>query len=120
MVLRYGSTYTKPAEEGTCPAFRGPGVRRYGQTYVKSPWYSSFGRFARPIFVDPWPCSTRFCHSGDLEGVAAVATVVTLVALIALAARVALSSECEYLGEECSSPDLFGNRLCQSVWNCQY
>jgi len=144
MVIFRGSPYVKRNQNfsNTCPA--SPQVLRTGHGYrppLFSPFPSLFSPFpygtrtytpqpqiiyqqAQPptVIVDEFGGTTTVIESRRRDSDATVAfAVVTLIAISVIAAvAISISRDCKYIGEECSLPDYFGNKMCTPLYECKW
>jgi hypothetical protein len=122
---------TCPAPQNTCSATPtcaptctpppcGPNrVIRTGPSYIESPWRPSFFQPCAPYV--PSPVITHSYSAPvdpSCEAAAAVIAVVAIAAIVAIGAAIAISQDCHVVGKECGPYNLFGERVCNLIYDC--
>lgn len=115
----------------TCNSGR---VLTAGPSYIRSPWHPPIfhSRISycapstvicppRTIVVDSRPRTAKEIEA-EQRAAAAVAMIffASLALLGVLAAAVSISRDCRFLGDQCSSPDIFGNQVCTPIYDCKW
>lgn len=101
-------------------------VLHTGPSYIRSPWYSSifqpsFSYAPSPVIVDAYPQSRTITYSSSAERrLAAVVGIIALATIVAIAVAVSVSRDCHFISTECSLPNLFGEQLCNDVYDCKW
>lgn len=85
-----------------------------GMPYIRRPWYSPYFSYPRPAYVRPVTV-----YSEPSAGSAVVAAV-AIVALLAIAVATSVSRDCRFVETQCSSPNIFGEQVCQDIWDCKW
>ncbi len=139
-----GSTYrksTRPAPPICAPACPPTPcttrVIRTGPSYIRQSWAPSFyNPYYSPAVISPPPWVWRRSPTVIVDDSAAVivrdkktrkrddaitaVVLATIVVLCVAAAAISISRDCHYIRTDCTPPDVWGNQLCNDVYDCKW
>lgn len=116
------SACSTPSVPSSCSPGR---VMHVGPSYIRSPYapFQSVYVASAPstlVIESPLRETTVIHHRSRNDDRVVVAAIMALAVLAIIAVAVSYSRDCHFVGTDCSPPNIFGQQVCQDIWDCKW